>query len=99
MDWSVLERMIRARKVSATDVLQKTPIEHLEEAVALLKRYRPAKDICQALTERIAKAPIGDFNALKNLYFRHCVDRPGKPGVAGGADQQAAEHHPARLRT
>jgi len=72
--------MIRAGKLSTADVLQQTPVERLEEALALLKRYRPAKDICQALTERIARAPLDDFNALKSLYFQHCVDRPGEPG-------------------
>ena len=35
--------------------------------MALLRRYRPAKDICQALTARIAKAPLEDFGALKSL--------------------------------
>ena len=81
MDRTVLERMIRAGKLSATDVLQQTPVDQLEDAVALLKRLRPAKDICQALTERIAKAPADDFDALKSLYFQHCVDRPGKAGA------------------
>ncbi|HTO48208.1 MAG TPA: hypothetical protein VML91_11260 [Burkholderiales bacterium] len=79
MDQSVLERMVRAGKLSAADVLQQTPVDRLEEAMALLKRHRPAKDICQALTERIAKAPLHDFNALKGLYFKYCVDRPAKP--------------------
>jgi hypothetical protein len=81
MDRTVLERMIRAGKLSATDVLQQTPVDQLEDAVALLKRLRPAKDICQALTERIARAPADDFDALKSLYFQHCVDRPGKAGA------------------
>ena len=81
MDQAVLERMIRTGKLSAEDVLWQTPLDQLDEAVRLLKRYRPAKDICQALTERIARAPLDDFNALKNLYFRHCVDRPGKAGA------------------
>ena len=81
MDQAVLERMIRAGKLSTADVLQQTPIDQLEEAVAFLKRHRPAKDICQALTERIARAPLDDFNALKGLYFKYCVDRPAKPGA------------------
>ena len=81
MDQAVLQRMIRAGKLSTAEVLQQTPVDRLEEAVALLRRYQPAKDICQALTERIARAPLDDFNALKNLYFRHCVDRPGKVGT------------------
>jgi 16S rRNA C1402 N4-methylase RsmH len=81
MDQAVLERMIRAGKLSTADVLQQTPVDQLEKAVALLERHRSAKDICQALTERIAKAPLDDFNALKNLYFQHCVDRPSKPSA------------------
>ena len=81
MDQAVLQRMIRAGKLSTAEVLQQTPVDRLEEAVALLRRYRPAKDICQALTARIAKAPLEDFGALKSLYFQHCVDRPGKPGA------------------
>ena len=81
MNQAVLERMVRAGKLSTADVLQQTPVDRLEEAVVLLKRHRPGKEICQALTERIAKAPLGDFNALKSVYFRHCVDRPGKPGT------------------
>ena len=79
MDQAVLERMIRAGKLSTEDVLRQTPLDQLEEAMALLRRHRPAKDICQALTERIARAPLDDFNALKSLYFRHYVDRPDKP--------------------
>ena len=81
MDQSVLERMIRAGKVSVADVLQKTPIDQLDAALTLLKRHHAARDICQALTERIARAPLADFDALKNLYFQHCVDRPGTPGA------------------
>jgi len=82
MDQTILERMIRSGKLSTTEVLGQTPVDQLEETVALLKRLRPANDICQALVERIAKAPLDDFNALKGVYFAHCVDRPGKP-VAG----------------
>ncbi|HKA58494.1 MAG TPA: hypothetical protein VKD28_07750 [Gemmatimonadales bacterium] len=79
MDQTVLERMIRSGKLSTTEVLGQTPVDRLEEALVLLKRHRPANDVCQALTERIASAPLDDFNALKGLYFAHCVDRPGKP--------------------
>jgi hypothetical protein len=81
MDQAILERMIRVGKLSTEDVLLQTPVERLEEIVALLKRHRPASDICQALTERIAAAPRGDFDALKRLYFQCCVDRPGKRGI------------------
>ena len=79
MDQTVLERMIRSGKLSTSEVLGQTPVDRLEEAVELLKRHRPANDVCEALVERIAKAPLDDFNALKGVYFAHCVDRPGKP--------------------
>jgi len=79
MDQTVLERIIRSGKLSTSEVLGQTPVDRLEEAVELLKRHRPANDICEALVERIAKAPLDDFNALKGVYFAHCVDRPGKP--------------------
>ena len=79
MDQTVLERMIRSGKLSTSEVLGQTPVDRLEEAVELLKRHRPANDICEALVERIAKAPLDDFNALKGVYFAHCVERPGKP--------------------
>ena len=78
MDQTVLERMIRTGRLSIADVLKETPVDRLEEALALLKHHRSAKDISQALMERIAKAPLQEFNTLKNLYFRHFVDRPGK---------------------
>jgi len=78
MDQAILERMIRVGKLSTADVLLQTPVERLEEAIAMLKQHRPARDICQGLTERIAVAPRGDFDALKRLYFRHCVERPAR---------------------
>lgn len=81
LDHTTLERMIRTGKLSTVEVLQQTPVDRLEEAMAILSRHRAAKDICQALMERIAKAPLDDFNALKRLYFQHCVDRPGKAGA------------------
>ena len=82
MDQTVLERMIRSGKLSTTEVLGQTPVDRLEEAVVLLKRHRPYNDVCQALIDRIAKAPLDDFDALKGVYFAHCVELPGKP-VAG----------------
>lgn len=81
MDQTVLERMIRMGKLSAAEVLKQTPVDRLEEALALLKHHRSAKDISQALMERIAKAPPQEFSTLKSLYFRHFVDRPGKTGA------------------
>jgi hypothetical protein len=81
MDQALLERMIRSGKLTPAEVLGQTPADRLDEAVAILKRCRPTRDVCQALMERIAKAPLEDFNLLKSVYFHHCVDRPGQGGA------------------
>jgi hypothetical protein len=43
----------------------------------MLMRHRSAREVCKALMERIAAAPLDELNALKGVYyFRHCTDRP-----------------------
>jgi hypothetical protein len=55
--------------------LLQTPIDGLDEAVAILMRHRSAREVCKALMERIAAVSLDEFNALKGVYVRHCVDR------------------------
>jgi hypothetical protein len=76
MDQAVLEKMLRARTISSVEVLLQTPIDGLDEALTMLMRHRSAREVCEALMERIAAAPLDEFNALKGVYFRHCGDRP-----------------------
>jgi ribosomal 50S subunit-associated protein YjgA (DUF615 family) len=57
------------------EALQQIPLEHLDEAVAFLKRHRPAREVCAALTTFIATSPLADFEALRDLYRKHCVER------------------------
>jgi hypothetical protein len=76
MDQAVLEKMLRAGEISSMDVLLQTPINGLDAALTMLMCHCSAGEVCKALMERIAAAPLDEFNALKGVYFRHCVDRP-----------------------
>jgi hypothetical protein len=76
MDQAVLENMLRAGKLSSTEVLLQTPIDALDGALTMLMRHCSASEVCEALMERIAAAPLDEFNALKGVYFRCCTDRP-----------------------
>ena len=76
MDQAVLEKMLRARTISSVEVLLQTPIDGLDEALTMLMRHCSAKEVCEALMERIAVVPLDEFNALKGVYFRCCTDRP-----------------------
>jgi hypothetical protein len=70
MDETVLENLLRSPKLTA-ELLKDTPLEDLDEMLAVLGRYRPLEEMRAALMERIAKAPLAEFNTLKVLYFRH----------------------------
>ena len=73
----MLEKMLRAGEVSSVEVLLQTPIDSLDEALTMLMRHCSAREVCKALMERIAAAPLDELNALKGVhYFRHCTDRP-----------------------
>jgi hypothetical protein len=65
-----------AEQASATDLLKRTPLDQLEETVKALKACRPAEEVRQAMVERIARAPLADFNTLKSIYLSHCADGP-----------------------
>ena len=59
---------------SAVELLKRTPIDRLEETVKALKRQRPIEEVRKALVERIAHAPLAEFETLKHIYLRHCGD-------------------------
>lgn len=58
--------------VSAADLLTETPLDRLEETVKALKRDRSPEVARRAMVERIARAPISEFEMLKHIYLRHC---------------------------
>jgi hypothetical protein len=55
------------------EVLAKVPIDQLDDAMRALKGCRSAEELRVALVERIATAPLSDFQALKAIYLAHCA--------------------------
>ena len=51
-----------------------TPLERLEETVRVLKQHRSPDEVRKAMVERIARAPIAEFETLKHIYLKHCGD-------------------------
>lgn len=54
------------------ELLQLTPLDDLEETVMALKAERKLAEVRQAMVERIARAPLADFDRLKHIYLKHC---------------------------
>jgi hypothetical protein len=71
MNQTALEQMLSTGKVTSAEVLADAPLDALDEALTMLMRHRPAKEVCDALMERITRTPIEDLNALKGVYFKH----------------------------
>jgi hypothetical protein len=61
-------------QASAVDLLMRTPLDQLDDAVEALKKHRPSVEVRKAMVERIARAPLSDFEALKLIYLKHCGD-------------------------
>jgi 16S rRNA C1402 N4-methylase RsmH len=59
-------------EVSAVDLLRQTPITRLEETVKALMEHRTAAEVRTALVERIARAPLAEFQAMKRIYLKYC---------------------------
>ena len=60
--------------LTALELLQRTPIDRLDETVRALKKHRPAGEVRQAMIDLIAKAPLSDFETLKGVFLKHCAD-------------------------
>ena len=58
----------------ALDVLAKVPVEQLDDAVRALKASRSVQEIRAAMVERIARAPLSEFQTLKAIYLTHCSE-------------------------
>ena len=61
-------------QASAVELLKRTPLDQLEETVRALKKQRPAEEVRKAMVERIASAPLTEFETLKTIYLKHCGD-------------------------
>jgi hypothetical protein len=73
MDKVSLESVVQTDAMSSAEMVKQAPIDDLDEAVAMLKRYVSTDEICAALTERMEKAPIEDLQTLREVYLKHCV--------------------------
>ena len=59
-------------KTGAAELLADTPLDRLEETVQALKRDRSPAVARKAMVERIARAPLSEFETLKHIYLKHC---------------------------
>jgi hypothetical protein len=73
MDERALQRVLKAGGLTAEEILRQTPADRIDEVMTMLKRHRPAEEVCRALYERIGKAPLEQFELLKAAYFKHCA--------------------------
>ena len=71
MDHAAIKRLIEKRRIVTIELLTQAQFQDVEPILILLKRLRPAEELSIALMERMAIAPLSEFNALKGLYFRH----------------------------
>jgi hypothetical protein len=75
MDQTALEGLLRSGTVTSDALLKHTRPDELDDVLALLARSRPLEEVRTALLERIATAPLREFNQLKVAYFRHLGGR------------------------
>lgn len=58
--------------IPVVELVQLTPLDDLEDTVKALKTERSLAEVRQAMVERIARAPLADFDRLKHIYLKHC---------------------------
>ena len=71
MDQITLEDMLRAGKMTPAEVLADVPLDRLDDTLTCLMQHREEDEVRKALTDRIAKAALNDFQALKDIYLKH----------------------------
>jgi hypothetical protein len=70
------ERVLRGGKITAEEVLRKTPGEGVDGMMQMLLRHLPHDEVRRALYERIRSAPLADFDTLRMAYFKHFEHAP-----------------------
>ena len=60
--------------IAAVEVLRQTPLDRIEEAVKRLRKQRTVAEVRKAMVDRIARAPLSEFETLKTIYLRYCGD-------------------------
>jgi len=67
-----IEDLLQGGKATTFEILQQVALEELDETVAVLKRHKPADEVCGALKTLIAMAPLAQFQTLSAVYRKHC---------------------------
>jgi hypothetical protein len=67
-----VEDLLRGGKATTLEILQQVALDELDEAVTVLRRHKPADEVCSALKNLIATAPLVQFQALSAVYRKHC---------------------------
>ena len=73
MDEKALRQALESGRLNAEELLQETPADRIDDAMAVLNGCRPPDEVCRALYKRIGGAPLSEFEILKAAYFKHCA--------------------------
>jgi hypothetical protein len=65
---------VEDERLSTVEILRRTPLKQLDEAVRKLKEERPEAEVRQAMIDLIATAPLAHFQTLKAVFMTHCAD-------------------------
>lgn len=67
-------RLCLDQQTTALELLLRTPLDEIEEMVDSLKKHRPARELREAMIERMARAPLAEFGTLKRIYITQFVE-------------------------
>ena len=95
MDGGMLEQMLCEGKITAEDLLRQTAAERVDGMTEMLLRHLPYDEVRRALYERIASAPLADFEILRMAYFNHCELAPS---IASASKHSVLSHLAAAVR-
>jgi hypothetical protein len=60
--------------IIAFGLLQRTPLDSLDQTIKALKKHRPTVEVRAAMIELLATAPISRFEPIKQLFVKHFGD-------------------------
>lgn len=61
---------LQSGEISLATLVRDTAVDDVAGIVTFLSRHVPAEDIRRALYERIAVAPLDEFETLKSVYLK-----------------------------
>ncbi len=60
-------------RLPTVEILRRTPLDKLDDAVRALKQHRSDGEVRQAMIDLIATAPLTHFETLKSVFVTHCT--------------------------